>query len=127
LLAIDFDPSLDQLELLSGQGITLLAAIRNNGQETESHVPVIARLYDRATASARPTFLLEATAYLDQVAPGQIAIVRFDRLTALPVRSHYYLTVEVPGSRGEAQLVDNVQKFDIEVKPAPATASMLAQ
>ena len=121
LLAVDFDPPLDELELVAGQGVILLAAIQNNGEEAEQNVPVIARLYDVDPSRSRVPPLIESTAYVGHVEPGQITIVRFERITSLPSRPRYYLTVEVAGVDREVHLLDNVQHLGIEIEPTPAS------
>ncbi len=127
LLAIDFDPPLDQLELAVGQGVVLMVAIQNNGQDTERSVPVIARLYDVEKAGTKPALLMESVAYLDEIGPGEVGIARFDRLTSLPVRSRYFLTIEIAGVTGESELMDNVQRFEIVVKPTPGVESLASE
>jgi hypothetical protein len=122
LLAIDFDPPLDQLELMAGRGVILLAAVQNNGQSVERDIPVTARLFDAEKPGRRPILLLESTAYLDEIAPGEIAIVRFDRLTSLPVRARYDLQVEMGSVAGETELMDNTQTFEVVVEPTPVVA-----
>lgn len=121
LLAVDFDPPLDELELVAGQGVILLAAIQNNGEEAEQNVPVIARLYDVDPSRSRVLPLIESTAYVGHVEPGQIMIVRFERITSLPSRPRYYLTVEVAGVDREVYLLDNVQRLGIEIEPTPTS------
>lgn len=121
LLAVDFDPPLDELELVAGQGVILLAAIQNNGEEAEQNVPVVARLYDVDPIRSRVSPLVESTAYVGHVEPGQITIVRFERITSLPMRPRYYLTVEVAGVDREVHLLDNVQRLGIEIEPTPTS------
>ncbi len=123
LLAVDFDPPLDQLDLVAGRGVTLMAAIQNSGQRLERDVTITARLYDGERGSAGQALLLESRAFLPQIAPGEIAIVRFDPLRSLPTRSHYYLNVEVTTGAGEIGGTSNVQSFEIVVRPTPAVAS----
>jgi len=127
LLAVDFDPPLDQLELAMGQGVVLMVAIQNNGQDIERNVPIIARLYDVGRAGTRPVLLMESVAYLDEIGPGEIGIARFDRLTSLPIRSHYSLTVEIMGVTGESALADNVQRLEIVVKPTSSVATVSSE
>lgn len=121
LLAVDFDPPLDEVELVAGQGVTLLAAIQNNGEEAERNVPVVARLYDVDPMRSRVSPLIESTAYVGHVEPGQITIVCFERITSLPLRPRYYLTVEVAGVDREVHLLDNVQRLGIEIEPTPTS------
>ena len=121
LLAVDFDPPLDEVELIAGQGVILLAAIQNNGEEAERNVPVVARLYDVDPIRSRVSPLVESIAYVGHVEPGQITIVRFECITSLPPRPRYYLTVEVAGVDREVHLLDNVQRLGIEIEPTPAS------
>lgn len=127
LLAVDFDPPLDQLELAMGQGVTLMAAIQNNGQDTERSIPIIARLYDMEKGGARSALLVESVTYLDEIGPGEISIARFDRLTSLPVRSRYFLTIEIARIPGEFALADNIQRFEIVVRPMSSAGSIRSE
>jgi hypothetical protein len=127
LLAVDFDPPLDQLELAMGQGVVLMVAIQNNGQDIERNIPIIARLYDVEKAGTRPVLLMESVAYLDEIGPGEIGIARFDRLTSLPVRPRYFLTVEIMGVTGESALADNVQRLEIVVKPTSSVETVSSE
>ncbi|MCS7221222.1 MAG: hypothetical protein RML36_16320 [Anaerolineae bacterium] len=127
LLAVDFDPPLDQLELAMGQGVVLMVAIQNNGQDIERGVPIIARLYDVERGGARAALLVESVTYLDEIGPGEIGIARFDRLTSLPIRSRYFLTIEIAGVPGEFTLADNVQRFEIVVRPMPSAGGIRSE
>ncbi|NOZ28686.1 MAG: hypothetical protein GXP39_11625 [Chloroflexi bacterium] len=117
LLAVDFDPPLDHLELVAGRGVTLMVAVQNLGSRVARHIPVTARLFDGDAPEDHPVLLLESTAFLDQVEPDEIAIVRFDRLTALPLRTRYYLRVEVGGAMGGP---GRGQVFEITIVPTPS-------
>ena len=117
LLAVDFDPPLDQLPLAAGQEVTLMAAIQNGGRAVERDVTITARLYDVEAQGAQPVLLLESRAYLAQIEPGEVAIVRFDPLRSLPMRSHYFLNVEVAAVAGEGRPTDTSQTFEIVIRP----------
>jgi len=119
LVAIDFDPPLDHLEWAIGRGVTLIVAVQNNGHNVERQVPIVARLFDGDAPPGDRILLAESTALLDTISPGEIVVVPFDRMTAVPLRMRYILEVQIQSVPGEAGLIDNGQVFEITIRPTP--------
>ncbi|GAB4516257.1 MAG: hypothetical protein Kow0047_28180 [Anaerolineae bacterium] len=117
LLGVDFDPPLDHLDLALGQGVVLMTAVQNTGLYVEEDVLVTARLFDVAQDRNRPALLAESTSYIARIAPGEVAIARFEPLTWLPLRDRYHLRVELRPVVGETDLSDNDQTYEIVVEP----------
>ena len=115
IIGVDFDPALDYGQIISNGGITLLVAVENQGQATETNVELKARLLDTAD-EASPRELLNDTVLLRSLAPREVRVVRFNQVTDLPVRERYKLIAELSPVRGERDLSDNVRGFDILVR-----------
>jgi hypothetical protein len=52
IIGVDFDPALDYGQIISNDGVTLLVAVENQGQATETGVELKARLLDTAAKCA---------------------------------------------------------------------------
>ncbi len=116
IMGVDFDPPLEAGQILTNGGVTLLVALENQGRKTEPAARVTARLYD---AQSHPgADLASETITVRALAPGELRVVRFTQVNALPVRSRYKLAVEVSPVPGERELDDNVRLLDIIVHPA---------
>jgi hypothetical protein len=111
--SVDFYPPLNYHQLIIQQeSLTLLVTIENTGSNTEHDVAVRAELstpYD-------PDVSLSQGASLASIAPGQVQIVRFSRLGAIPYHQSYHLEVTVDAVSGEQNLADNLRAFDIEIQ-----------
>jgi hypothetical protein len=114
IVGVDFDPALNYSQIMSNGGITLLVAVENRGQATESNVELTARLLDTED-EASPRVLLNETMLIRSLPPHEVYVARFDQVTDLPVRARYKLIAELLPVRGERDLGDNVRSFDILV------------
>jgi hypothetical protein len=112
VLAVDFDPPLDYQQLIiRRQAITLLVAIENTGSRKEHDVTVQAQL----STLEDPDLLLTQEANVTSIAPGELRVVRFERLGRIPYHQTYHLEVAVDPIDGESVLSDNQKAFDIEI------------
>jgi hypothetical protein len=113
VVAVEFDPPLDyQRLILRRQSITLLVALENRGSETEHDVTVQAEL----STPADPTLHLARSTGTPSIAPGEIQVVRFPALSAIPFFDAYHLEVIVDALPGEINLDDNRKAFDIQIR-----------
>jgi hypothetical protein len=121
LLAIDFSPPLDQSDLWSELGqVTLLIAVENRGLSQERGIQVSATLSD----PGRPETLLKKSTSLTALAPGEVQVVRFSGISAVPYRKAYELEVRVTPVEGEWALANNAKIYGLTIKePASAQAS----
>ncbi len=112
VLAVDFDPPLDYQQLIiRRQAVTLLVAIENTGSRKEQDVTVQAQL----STLEDPDLLLMQEANVASIAPGEVQVVRFERLGRIPYHQTYHLEVAVDPVDGESVLGDNQKAFDIEI------------
>jgi hypothetical protein len=123
VIGVDFDPSLDYEQIVANGGISLMAAIQNDGLEDETGVRVTARLID-PEAGAGQGELLNETVTLASVSAGKLAVARFPQVSMLPLRrrsprggGRYRLEVQIEAARDERNLADNFRAFDIRVPP----------
>lgn len=114
IIGVDFDPELDYDQIISNGGVTLLVAVENQGQVTETGVELKARLLDTANEGSSRD-LLNETVLVDSLAPREVRIVRFNQVSDLPVRERYKLVAELTPVQGERELSDNTRSFDILV------------
>jgi hypothetical protein len=111
--AVDFDPPLSYQQLIMRrQSVALLVAIENTGNSTERNVAVHAQL----SSPENPELFLTQGASIASIAPGQVQIVRFSHLGAIPYQQAYHLEVAVEPVEGEIGLNDNVRAFDILIR-----------
>jgi hypothetical protein len=114
VMAVDFDPPLDYQQLIiRQQSIDLLVVIENTGAFTERDVTVRAQL----TTPEDPELLLTHGASVASIAPGEIQLVRFDRLGQIPYHQSYHLEVMVDPVSDETVTSDNRKAFDIQIHP----------
>jgi hypothetical protein len=114
VLAVDFDPPLEYEQLLlRRQPISLLVAIENVGAIKEQDITVRAQL----STLEDPEFLLTQGASISSIAPGEIQVVRFGQLGAIPLHKTYSLEVIVDAVQGESDLTDNRKAYDIQIQP----------
>ena len=92
--------------------LSKLVVVENTGTETEQDVAVQARL----STPKDPEFILTQDARVASIAPGEVQIVRFDRLGEIPYHQAYYLEVTVDSVDGEIDLSDNSKAFDIQIR-----------
>jgi hypothetical protein len=114
IIGVDFDPPLDYSQIISNDGVTLLVAVENQGQATETGVELKVRLLDTAN-QVSPRELLNETVVIRSLAPREVRVVRFNQVTDLPVRERYKLAAELTPVQGERELSDNTRSFDILV------------
>jgi len=112
VLAVDFDPPLTYQQLiLRPQSVELLVVIENTGKVTENDVTVRAQL----STPHNPDYLLTHGASVASIAPGEVQIVRFARLSEIPFYETYNLEVIVEPVVGEIDLTDNTKAFELQV------------
>lgn len=112
VLGLDFDPPLDYQQLiLRQQSIALLVVIENAGTATEQDLEIEARL----TTPEDEDLLLTRRASVKSIAPGEIQIVRFDRLNKIPYHDTFHLEVSIAPVDGESDTVDNRKVFEIQI------------
>lgn len=117
VVGVDFDPPLQYEQIMAAGGVSLVVAVHNRGLYTESEVEVTAQLYDPA-ARGKPIPLLNETAVIETLEPGDVRLVRFGQVTALPLRGRYKLVVQVSAVTGETDRSDNVRIYEIVVNDA---------
>jgi len=117
ILAVDFDPQLDDYEQLLNdpEGITLLIAIENTGLSTESNILVEAQL----SADEGETILVERNATVDSIAPGETQVIRFSQIPCPPYRPAYQLSVQALTVPGETNLTNNSRMYDLHLILTP--------
>lgn len=112
VLAVEFDPPLSyQRLIIRQQAVALLVVVENTGTETERNATVRAQL----TSLDDPGFALAHDASVESIAPGEVQIVRFNRLGEIPYHQSYHLEVSVEPVEGELDLSDNRKAFDIQI------------
>lgn len=112
VLAVDFDPPLSYQQLvIRPQAVELLVVIENTGTATEQGVTVRAQL----STPENTEYLLTQGASVASIAPGEIQIVRFARLSEIPFHQTYNLEVVVEPVLGEIDLTDNTKAFELQV------------
>lgn len=113
VLAVDFDPPLTYQQLLiRPQSVELLVAIENTGKVTEHDVTVRAQL----STPENPDGLLTQGASVASIAPGEVQIVRFARLSDIPLHETYILEVVVEPVVGETDHADNTRAFELQIR-----------
>ncbi|MGQ9841137.1 MAG: hypothetical protein ACUVR4_11610 [Anaerolineae bacterium] len=117
VVGIDFDPPLDYEQIMAAGGISLIVAVHNGGHYQESDVLVTAQLLDPLARDNAAT-LLHETATIEALEPGDIRLVRFGQVTALPLRGRYKLMVQVSPVAGEPNRADNTRVYEIVVNGA---------
>jgi hypothetical protein len=114
IVAVDFDPPLDYAQIVSNNGVTLMAAVENQGLSDEANVQVTARLLD-PSAAPEASDIMDQTVVLTHLAPGQIRVARFSQANGLPLLARYRLEVAVEPVSGEQQTSDNYRIYEIAV------------
>jgi len=112
ILAVDFEPQLDYEQIVNDlDGITLLIAIENTGISTETDVLVEAQL----SCDEGRTLIVERSAEIASIAPGETQVVRFTQIPQPPYRPTYQLFVQVVAVPGESNLANNLRIYDINI------------
>jgi len=112
ILGLDFDPPLDYQQLiLRPQSIALLVAIENAGTVTERDLTIEARL----TTPEDKELILTRQATVSSIAPGEIQVVRFDRLNKIPYHTTFFLEVSIVAVDDESDTSNNQKAFEIQI------------
>lgn len=113
VLGLDFDPPLDYQQLiLRQQSIALLVVIENAGTATERDLAIKARL----TTPEDEDLVLTRQATVSSIAPGEIQIVRFERLAKIPYHTVFQLDVSIVPVDGESDTSNNHKAFEIQIQ-----------
>ena len=115
ILDIDFDPPLDDWQILQ-RGITLLVAVHNQGLADEADVYISVRLTDpEADFAVRE--LMNDTVVVRSLPAGKMQVVAFPPFSGLPPqRERFLLEVEIEPVPGEVDTRDNVRTYEITVR-----------
>ena len=112
ILAVDFEPQLDYEQIVNNpDSITLLIAVENTGFSTEAGVAIEARL----SCDEGRTTIVERSAEIASIAPGETQVVRFTQIPRPPYRPAYQLLVQAVAVPGETNLADNLRLYDIHI------------
>jgi hypothetical protein len=112
ILAVDFEPQLDYEQIVNNpDGITLLIAVENTGISTETDVLVEVQL----SCDEGRTLIVEQSAEIVSIAPGETQVVRFTQIPQPPYRPTYQLSVQAMAVPGEINLVNNSSIYDINI------------
>jgi hypothetical protein len=115
ILAVDFEPQLDYEQIVNNpDGIMLLIAIENTGISTETDVLVEVQL----SCDEGRTLIVEQSAEIVSIAPGETQVVRFTQIPRPPYRPTYQLSVQAMAVPGETNLVNNSSIYDINITSA---------
>ncbi len=98
IVGVDFDPPLRYTEAIARQGVTMLVAVENYSPTETRDILVTAEL---SRANAPHTVVLQRQAYIDHIAPGQVLVERFPRLSVLLRKHQYRLSVQISPYRNE--------------------------
>ncbi len=113
VLAIDFDPPLDTIRSLDDlKAVSLLVAVENTGLASERNLTIRAEL---RLDSREPSPILVRTATVDQLAPGEVKVVRFQGLSEIPIRTEYWLKVRAIPVVGESDVTDNQRIYRLQL------------
>lgn len=117
ILAVDFDPPLDDYEQLinNPDGMTLLIAVENTGLSTEADVLIEVQL----SADEGETIIVERSAEIASIAPGETQVIRFTQISSLPYRPAYQLSVQTVAVPGETNLANNSRVYDLHLIYTP--------
>lgn len=108
VLSVDFDRPIGP----AGRGNrepSLLVAVDNRGTETEKGLAVVVRL----TTENRAETTAKLVEHVSRLAPGEVKVVRFSGAD-LPLKSSYWLTVQVEPAQGEADFANNSKTLRID-------------
>jgi len=109
VLSVDLDPPLGA----AGQGNrepSLLVAVDNRGTETEKGLAVVARL----TTENQAETTAKLVEHVSTLAPGEVKVVRFSGGADLPLKSSYWLTIQVEPAQGEINFANNSKTLRID-------------
>lgn len=113
ILAIDFDPPLDTIASIRDlDGVNLIIAVENSGLATERDLTVRAEL---RLDNRDPAPVLVRLTTIDEIAPGEIRVVRLRGLSEIPIRSEYWLKVRALPVVGESSVADNQRIYRLRL------------
>ncbi|MGB9594351.1 MAG: hypothetical protein ACPL7R_09485, partial [Anaerolineae bacterium] len=113
VLAIDFDPPLDTIRSLDDlKAVSLLVAVENTGLVSERNVVIRAEL---RLDNREPSPALVRTATVEQLAPGEVKVIRMQGLSEIPIRSEYWLRVRATPVLGETDITDNQRIYRLQL------------
>lgn len=113
VLAIDFDPPLETIQSLSDlETVSLLVAVENTGLAAERNVVVRAEL---RLDNREPSPVLVRTATVEQLAPGEVRVIRLQGLSEIPIRTEYWLRVRAIPVVGESDITDNQRIYRLQL------------
>ena len=96
VLGVDFDPPLNYVGAVQGQGVTLLVALENRGSVAAHDVRILARLH----LGEGEEQVIERQGLIQELPPGQVVVYRFPRWRTLPMRRSYTLEIRLLSTDG---------------------------
>jgi hypothetical protein len=112
LSSLDFDPPLKPGEIMSvDHPPTMLVAVDNKGNQTESAVVVQLRI----TGANDSDLVAMDRQTISSLAQGEAKVVRFDRIASFAPRSTYTVRAEVQPASGEVNRADNVKEMRVQI------------
>lgn len=108
--AVDFDPPLKPNANLASGDISLLVAVENKGDRREKDVQVVAQILGK-----EDELLYSDAQVADSLVAGEGRVVRFSRLSGLPLRSSYTINVWVVPVAGEERLENNAKTYRVQI------------
>jgi hypothetical protein len=114
IVGVDFDPDLNAAQILSNGAVTLMVAVENQGQNTETELALQAEL--RAGDGQTAGKLFDETIVLKDLRPGEVRVVRFTPVSDLPLLRAYNLLVDLRADSSDANPADNMRQFEIRVE-----------
>lgn len=113
VLAIDFDPPLEAIRSLDDlKAVSLLIAVENTGLASERNLVIRAEL---RLDSREVSPVLVRTATIEQLAPGEVKVVRMQGLSEIPIRGEYWLKVRAVPVIGEGDITDNQRIYRLQL------------
>ncbi|MFD3166869.1 hypothetical protein [Herpetosiphon sp. NSE202] len=114
VVSVDFDPALQGSRLPISDKYAVLVALENRGLLTAYNVKVNARL--RRTSD--DILMLSGSRSVNELAPGQIVVVRIEPEGAIPANADVYsLIVRAEPLSQETLTSNNTREFTIRVEP----------
>ncbi len=110
IIGIDFDPPLDYAEATRMQGITMLVALENRGEERIEGARIKARL----KTGEHTTKMLQRMGVLPDLPPHTVVVYRFPRLRNIPIRHTYVLDISVQSADGQQVLGHRLYKIRVK-------------
>jgi hypothetical protein len=113
ILAIDFDPPLDTVASVQDLSVVhLLVAVENSGLSVERDLTVVVEL---RLDNRDPSPALVRVASIEQIAPGEVKVIRLRDLSDIPIRAEYWLKVRILPVAGEEDIADNQRIYRLRL------------